>query len=83
MTASAAVSGILLAILLGAMIPGPSFVLVARNAISLSRSDGLATALGMGIGGIVFGASHWRAFIRCCWRWNGFTSRSRSRAGCI
>ncbi|WP_244818201.1 LysE family translocator [Caballeronia sp. Lep1P3] len=55
MTASAAVSGILLAILLGAMIPGPSFVLVARNAISLSRSDGLATALGMGIGGIVFG----------------------------
>jgi len=55
MTAPAAVSAILLAILLGAMIPGPSFVLVARNAIGLSRADGLATALGMGMGGIVFG----------------------------
>ncbi|KIG03064.1 LysE family translocator [Caballeronia concitans] len=55
MTASAAVSAILFAILLGAMIPGPSFVLVARNAIGLSRADGLATALGMGLGGIVFG----------------------------
>jgi threonine/homoserine/homoserine lactone efflux protein len=43
-----------LAILLGAMIPGPSFVMVARNAIGLSRADGLATAFGMGIGGITF-----------------------------
>ena len=55
MTASAAVLAILAALFLGAMIPGPSFVLVARNAIGLSRRDGLATALGMGIGGIVFG----------------------------
>src|SRR5277367_3969019 len=55
MTASAAVFAILVALLLGAMIPGPSFVLVARNAISLSRGDGLATALGMGVGGIFFG----------------------------
>jgi threonine/homoserine/homoserine lactone efflux protein len=38
------------------MIPGPSFVLVARNAIGLSRRDGLATALGMGAGGIFFGS---------------------------
>lgn len=54
MTASAAVSAILFALWLGAMIPGPSFVIVARNAISLSRNDGLATALGMGIGGLFF-----------------------------
>ena len=56
MTAMAAVFGILVALWLGAMIPGPSFVLVARNSIGLSRRDGLATALGMGVGGIVFGA---------------------------
>jgi threonine/homoserine/homoserine lactone efflux protein len=55
MSASAAVFAILVALLLGAMIPGPSFVLVARNSISLSRGDGLSTALGMGIGGIFFG----------------------------
>ena len=55
MTASAAVLAILAALWLGAMIPGPSFILVARNAIGLSRSDGLATALGMGVGGILFG----------------------------
>lgn len=56
MTASAAVLAILVALFLGAMIPGPSFVIVARNAIGLSRSDGLATALGMGVGGIFFGS---------------------------
>ncbi|QSN64705.1 MULTISPECIES: LysE family translocator [unclassified Caballeronia] len=54
MTTSAAISAVLLAILLGAMIPGPSFVMVARNAIGLSRADGLATAFGMGLGGITF-----------------------------
>ncbi|VVD74041.1 LysE family translocator [Pandoraea terrigena] len=55
MTALAAVFAVLVALWLGAMIPGPSFVLVARNAIGLSRRDGLATALGMGVGGIFFG----------------------------
>lgn len=55
MSASAAVFAILVALLLGAMIPGPSFVLVARNAIGLSRRDGLATALGMGAGALFFG----------------------------
>lgn len=54
MTPTTAVASILAAILLGAMSPGPSFVLVARNAIGLSRRDGIATALGMGIGGVVF-----------------------------
>lgn len=56
MTAPAAILAILASLWLGAMIPGPSFVLVARNAIGLSRRDGLATALGMGAGGIFFGS---------------------------
>jgi threonine/homoserine/homoserine lactone efflux protein len=42
------------AILLGAMSPGPSFIVVARTAISSSRSRGVLAALGMGIGGSVF-----------------------------
>lgn len=54
MHATTAVTSILLAIMIGAMSPGPSFVLVARNAIGLSRADGLATAVGMGLGGMVF-----------------------------
>jgi threonine/homoserine/homoserine lactone efflux protein len=48
---------ILAAIGLGAISPGPSFVLVARTAIAISRRDGLATALGMGIGGLVFASA--------------------------
>ncbi len=54
MTPSTAILTILAALLLGAMSPGPSFVIVARNAIGLSRRDGLATAIGMGIGGVFF-----------------------------
>lgn len=38
----------------GAMSPGPSFIYVARNAISLSRQHGFATALGMGSGACIF-----------------------------
>jgi hypothetical protein len=38
------------AILIGAMSPGPSFVLVARTAVAVSRPAGIATALGMGLG---------------------------------
>lgn len=82
MTASAAVFAILVALLLGAMIPGPSFVLVARNAIGLSRRDGLATALGMGAGALFSGAWRWRGSIRCCKPWNGSTSASRWPAAC-
>ncbi|MDR5782161.1 LysE family transporter [Caballeronia sp. LZ065] len=55
MSASNAVFAILFSLLLGAMIPGPSFVVVARNSIGVSRADGLATALGMGVGGLFFG----------------------------
>lgn len=45
---------IIAALSIGAMSPGPSFVLVSRIAISRSRLDGLAAALGMGAGGVVF-----------------------------
>lgn len=54
MSPSAAIAAILGALLIGAMSPGPSFVIVARNSVGLSRRDGLATALGMGIGGVFF-----------------------------
>jgi threonine/homoserine/homoserine lactone efflux protein len=50
-----AVLGILAAITVGAISPGPSFVLVARIAVAQSRADGLAAALGMGAGGVVLG----------------------------
>jgi threonine/homoserine/homoserine lactone efflux protein len=45
---------IIVAIALGAISPGPSFVLVARTAIAGSRRAGLGTALGMGLGGLAF-----------------------------
>jgi threonine/homoserine/homoserine lactone efflux protein len=41
-------------LLLGAMSPGPSFLVVARNAIRISRGAGLSAALGMGVGGLTF-----------------------------
>lgn len=42
------------AVALGAMIPGPSFVMVARTAVASSRREGLAAAIGMGLGGALF-----------------------------
>jgi len=45
---------IMAALAVGAMSPGPSFVVVSRIAISRSRLDGLAAAFGMGAGGVVF-----------------------------
>src|SRR5262249_17788349 len=47
-------SAISVAILLGAMSPGPSFILVARTAVAASRGQGVLAALGMGIGGSLF-----------------------------
>jgi threonine/homoserine/homoserine lactone efflux protein len=49
-----ALLGILAAITVGAMSPGPSFVMVARTAVASSRTDGICAALGMGMGGLVF-----------------------------
>jgi threonine/homoserine/homoserine lactone efflux protein len=46
-----------LANLLGAMSPGPSFVLVARASAGQSRSAGIASALGMGIGAAAWAAA--------------------------
>lgn len=48
-----ALLGIAGAMTVGAMSPGPSFVMVARTAVT-SRADGLAAALGVGAGGLVF-----------------------------
>ncbi|RUM05295.1 LysE family translocator [Rhizobium chutanense] len=45
---------IMAALAVGAMSPGPSFVVVSRIAISRSRLDGFAAALGMGAGGVAF-----------------------------
>lgn len=41
------------ALALGAMSPGPSFILVARTAVASSRRAGMGAALGMGVGSIV------------------------------
>ncbi|MET0313675.1 MAG: LysE family transporter [Hansschlegelia sp.] len=51
-----ALFSILGAILIGAVSPGPSFVVVSRIAITRSRLDGLAAALGVGLGGALFAA---------------------------
>ena len=49
-----ALLGVIAALTVGVVSPGPSFVLVARTAVSSSRSDGVAAAVGMGAGGVVF-----------------------------
>lgn len=46
--------GIVTALLVGVVSPGPSFVMIARLAVASSRSAGLAAAAGMGAGGVVF-----------------------------
>ncbi|MDR7143761.1 LysE family translocator [Rhizobium sp. BE258] len=56
MSPAAILASIFAAMLIGAMSPGPSFVVVSRIAISRSRLDGLCAALGMGIGGVIFSA---------------------------
>lgn len=52
----AAILSIAVALILGAMSPGPSFILVARTSLAVSRRDGLAAAVGMGVGGVFFSA---------------------------
>ena len=49
-----AVLGISAALAVGAASPGPSFLVVARLAVSSSRGDGVYAALGMGVGGLIF-----------------------------
>ncbi|MDZ4253311.1 MAG: LysE family transporter [Sulfuritalea sp.] len=52
-----ALFGILAALAVGVVSPGPSFVMVARTAVCASRREGIAAALGMGAGGVVFAVS--------------------------
>ncbi len=54
MSAPLAFLAIIGALALGVVSPGPSFVLVVRTALAMSRRAGLAAALGMGVGGVVF-----------------------------
>lgn len=49
-----ALLGLAAALTAGVVSPGPSFVMVARTAVATSREDGLAAALGMGGGGLLF-----------------------------
>lgn len=56
MELSVAILSIVVALTLGAMSPGPSFILVARTSLAVSRRDGLAAAVGMGVGGVFFSA---------------------------
>jgi len=49
-----ALLGLVAALTVGVISPGPSFVMVARTAVSASRAAGLAAALGMGVGGALF-----------------------------
>lgn len=51
-----ALFAILGALLVGAISPGPSFVFVVRTSAAQSRIEGLAAALGMGVGACIFGA---------------------------
>jgi threonine/homoserine/homoserine lactone efflux protein len=46
--------GISAAIAIGAVSPGPSFVMVARTAVAFSRGDGVAAAFGIGAGGALY-----------------------------
>ena len=57
MELTAAAITVLGAILIGAISPGPSFVIVARTAIAVSRADALAMSLGMGLGGLMFASA--------------------------
>jgi threonine/homoserine/homoserine lactone efflux protein len=49
-----ALLGIVAALAVGVVSPGPSFVLIARTAVSSSRADGVCAAIGMGAGGVAF-----------------------------
>ena len=49
-----ALAGLLGVLLVGSISPGPSFALVARTAVARSRRDGVAAALGMGVGAVIF-----------------------------
>ena len=39
---------------LGTMSPGPSFILIAKTAVSKSRKEGFAVAIGLGLRAVIF-----------------------------
>ena len=47
-------AGTIGALAIGVVSPGPSFVMVARVAVSTSRAKGIAASIGMGFGGVAF-----------------------------
>lgn len=47
-------AGIVGVLIVGTVSPGPSFVMIARTAVCAGRVNGLAAAVGMGLGGVVF-----------------------------
>ena len=49
-----AIASIVGVIIIGAMTPGPSFIVVAQISLANSRAHGLSAALGMGLGALVF-----------------------------
>jgi len=51
LTAIAAICG---ALMIGVISPGPSFLLIARTSVAASRRAGVAAALGMGVGGVIY-----------------------------
>lgn len=45
---------IAIALLIGVVSPGPSFIYIAQTAMATSRSQGIATSLGLGTGAVIF-----------------------------
>ena len=54
MSTPAVLLAVLATLLVGAISPGPSFLLVSRISVVQSRAHGFAAALGMGLGGTIF-----------------------------
>jgi len=50
-----AIFAIVGALLVGAMSPGPSFILIVQTSAASSRKNGLSMALGLGVGSAIFG----------------------------
>jgi threonine efflux protein len=54
MSTTLTLASIVGALAIGVMSPGPSFLMIARTAVGARRVDGLAAALGMGVGATLF-----------------------------
>ena len=46
--------GIMGAVVIGAVSPGPTFLMVARTSVATTRANGVAAAFGIGIGGVMY-----------------------------